>query len=138
MSKILIIVSRILTHNTTLNQETMPIDMGWRQCTTFYWSYMVTIFSIIPLALQNSSSFVSLCTGNLSKNNMQYTSPLCLICDDQNTILPTKWRPLLTCSRPRFPLCSHSLVRGKNNSQFVGIKPQLKKDLFKLYVVWKI
>ena len=98
---------------------------------------MINIFSIIPLELQNSSSYFPLCTGNLSKNYMQYTSPLCLRCDDQNTILPTKWRPLLTCSRPRFPLCSHSLVRGKNNSQFVGIKIQLKKDLFKVCVVCK-
>ena len=98
---------------------------------------MVNIFSIIPLALQNSSSSVSLCTGNLSKNYMQYISPRYLRYDGQKEILSTKWQPFLTCSRPRFTLSSHYLVRGKNNSQFVGIKIQLKKDLFKVCDVCK-
>ena len=38
-------------------------------------------------------------------------------------------------SRPRFILCSHSLVRRKNNVYFLGIQPQPKKDLFKVCVV---
>ena len=98
---------------------------------------MVNIFLIIPLALQNSYSSVFLCTGNLSKNDMHYTSRCYLRYNGQNKILPTKWQPLLTCSRPRFLLLSHSLVRSKTNSQFVGIKPQLKKDLFKVCGVCK-
>ena len=42
-----------------------------------------------------------------------------------------------TGSSPRCPLSSHSAVHSKNNSYFVGIEPQLKKELFEVCVVFK-
>ena len=40
-----------------------------------------------------------------------------------------------TGSIPRCQICSHYPVHNKNNSYFVVIKPHLKKDLFKVYVM---
>ena len=38
----------------------------------------------------------------------------------------------ITGSSSIWPLCFHSLVRIKNNSYFVGIKPQPREDLCEL------
>ena len=43
----------------------------------------------------------------------------------------------MTGSTPICSLCSHSLVRRKNNSYVVGIKPQLKREIFEICVVQK-
>ena len=43
----------------------------------------------------------------------------------------------MTFPIPRCPLFSHSPVSSKNNSSFVLINPQLKKDLFGVFAVWE-
>ena len=44
----------------------------------------------------------------------------------------------LTGSIPRCPLCYHSPVHRNINFRFIGIKPQLKKEILELCVVCKI
>ena len=48
----------------------------------------------------------------------------------------TNWLiSIKTVSIPRFPICSHSPVRSKNISYFVGIKSRIKKGLFEVNYV---
>ena len=43
----------------------------------------------------------------------------------------------VTGSSPRCPLRSNSTIRSKNDPYFVVIKPQIKKKLFRVCVVFK-
>ena len=43
----------------------------------------------------------------------------------------------MTSYRPGCPLRPHSLVLSKNNAHFVGIKPQLNKEIFEVCDVFK-
>ena len=81
---------------------------------------------VCGLSNQNLSQMVHICFGHVSISRLWIMKKK----------LPIMGLPM-TGSRPRYSPCPNSVVLSKNNSYFVGINPQLNKELFEVCVVFK-